>query len=209
MGTRRSPISILTARAASRVATGAEDESGAVLILALIFIIAIAVIMLSLLSLTGNDIINASNLQSERSLAYAADGATTASIQAVRYSDTQFSTSATQPCMPDDASSVDVDGVKITVACDGTSMDAEATPSCLANRSTLACTTRVVRFFACTVGGPSCSAGSSNLVLQAEVAFDDYSDPPESTDVCAPSTGTETCGSGMAVVFWSVVGTNT
>jgi hypothetical protein len=207
MGNRHSPSSMLRERR-SRITSGVEDDSGAVLILALIFIIAIALIMLSLLSLTGNDIINASNLQSERALDYAADGATTASVQAVRYANTQFSGSSPQACMPNGAPSIELDSVTIIVECEGTSNDSQAAPACMANRSTLACTTRVVRLFACTTGGPSCTAGSSALVLQAEVAFDDYSSPPGSADVCAPSTGTETCGSGMAVVFWSLRGSN-
>jgi hypothetical protein len=209
MGNRRSPSSMLS-DTRSRITSGVKDDSGAVLILALIFIIAIALIMLSLLSLTGNDIINASNLQSERALDYAADGATTASVQAVRYSNTQFSESSSQPCMPNGASSIEVDGVNIVVECEIPPSHAPPNSPCPydAYHTPLACTTRVVRFFACTTGGPSCAAGSPALVVQAEVAFDDYPDPPGSADVCTPSTGTETCGIGMAVVFWSLRGSN-
>ena len=206
MGPRRSPSSPLTERRPP-ITSGVKDDSGAVLILALIFIIAIALIMLSLLSLTGNDIINASNLQSERALDYAADGATTASVQAVRYSSTQFSQSSPQLCMPNGATSIEVDAVPIVVECENTSSRAQPNSPC-PYHSALACTTRVVRFFVCTTGGPSCAAGSPDLVVQAEVAFDDFPDTPGSADVCAPSTGTETCGIGMAVVFWSLRGTN-
>ncbi len=207
MGSRRSPVSTLTGRGSSRFATRVEDDSGAVLILALVFIIAIALIMLSLLSLTGNDIINASNLQSERSLDYAADGATTASMQAVRYSNTLGSSSAAQPCMPNGASSITVNGVQVTVDC---ARGRRPNPMCIKpNPSSLMCTTRVVDFFACGGAGSSCTATSQALVLSAQAAFDDYPSSPGSTDNCSVSTGTETCGIGMAVDSWSVRGANT
>jgi len=63
-----------------------RDDAGAVLILALVFIIVIAVVVLALVNLSGNDLLNTSNLKKQRSLEYAADGATTAAVQAVRNS---------------------------------------------------------------------------------------------------------------------------
>lgn len=182
-------------------------DDGAVLILALVFIVAIALILSSLLSLTGNDILNASNLQSQRAVAYAADGATTAAIQAVRYSDTPFTTP--QSCLPNGAPSISLDGLVMSVTCDGKSQNGRDTPGCYkdVSNSNLPCTTRVVNFVACS-GVSICSAASSSWLLQATVAFDDYkpNPPADPVDVCALSNGTETCGIGMAVVSWLVGG---
>ena len=62
-----------------------RDQEGAALLLALVFILFISLIMIAIVTLSGTDILNTSNLQNERSLEYSAEGAVQAAIQAVRY----------------------------------------------------------------------------------------------------------------------------
>ena len=63
----------------------AGGESGAILILALVFLLVAGVIIGSLVTWSSNDILNTSNLQGGRSLVYSADGATDVAIQSARY----------------------------------------------------------------------------------------------------------------------------
>src|SRR6202035_47505 len=84
------------------------DESGAVLVLALVFVIVMAIALLAVVSFAGDGLRNSANLKGQRALEYAADSATTAAIQTVRYSYYAFDGSPpTNPsntgCLPDGA----------------------------------------------------------------------------------------------------------
>jgi hypothetical protein len=61
------------------------DETGAVLILALVFLLVAGVIIGSLVTWSSDDLLNTSNLQGSRSLVYSAGGATDIAIQGARY----------------------------------------------------------------------------------------------------------------------------
>lgn len=61
-----------------------RDESGAALIIALIFVIAVALIITALISLTGTNLASTANLQNDRSTEYAVDGVIDGGIQVVR-----------------------------------------------------------------------------------------------------------------------------
>jgi hypothetical protein len=62
-----------------------RDESGAVLVLALIFTMVVALVVGSLAMASANDILNIANFKSSRSTLAAAEGATQAQIGAMRY----------------------------------------------------------------------------------------------------------------------------
>ena len=62
-----------------------DREEGAILLLALVFVLVISLLLVALVSLAGNDLLNVSHLKSLRSLEYASDGAVDSAIQAVRY----------------------------------------------------------------------------------------------------------------------------
>ena len=64
-----------------------RGEEGATLILALVFVLLTSVIMLAIVTLSGTDILNTTNLQNERALEYSAEGAVQSAVQAVRYLD--------------------------------------------------------------------------------------------------------------------------
>jgi hypothetical protein len=190
-------------RAPGRPGFASQGEDGAVLLLALVFILVIAIVLTSLLTFTGNDLTNTSNLRSQRSLEYAADGATDAALQAVRYSESAYR-GGPQPCMPDDAPFMSINGDEITVDCGNGTRSART--SCIST-SVLPCETRSVNLYACE-GTGTCTSTSSRLQLQAVVAFDDYSSSNVLMCQRGGSASTATCGTGMAVVSWVVRGAN-
>ena len=71
-----------------------RDETGAVLVLALVFLGVAGVIIGSLVTWSSNDLLNTSNLQGARSLAYSAGGATDVAIQSARYTSPDSLTTA-------------------------------------------------------------------------------------------------------------------
>jgi hypothetical protein len=181
----------------------AGGEGGAILILALVFILLISLSVLGLLTFGGNGIKDATSLQGQRSLEYAADGATTAAIQAVRYSYYAFNgppttntnfTNAPGDCLPDgavltlpDTASMTIDGVTMTVTCTGA----------LYTIPTPQQNTRVITFYACLQG--SCT--SSNAILAATVAFQDLS--PGGIYGCYDAPDSTTCGTGVVIQSWT------
>src|ERR1700691_1318425 len=70
-----------------RLGKGPRGEEGATLILALVFVLLTSVVMLAIVTLSGTNILNTTNLQNERSLEYSAEGAVQTAVQAVRYLD--------------------------------------------------------------------------------------------------------------------------
>ncbi len=68
-----------------------RDEQGATLVLALVFMIIIALVLVPLVTLSGNGLQNTSNLLQEQSLEYRSNGAVEVAIQTVRYTDTSYS----------------------------------------------------------------------------------------------------------------------
>ncbi len=62
-----------------------HDDAGVTLILALIFLVAISMTLLALLNLSTTNLVSSSNLQSQASLEYSADGVTDSAVQWVRY----------------------------------------------------------------------------------------------------------------------------
>ena len=85
--TRRSVTARRTRRTGERTQANARppDESGAVLVLALVFMIATALVVTGLTAWSGNDIKNIGNLKVARSALYASGGATQTAISNVRY----------------------------------------------------------------------------------------------------------------------------
>jgi hypothetical protein len=64
-----------------------HDEQGAVLLLAVIFVIIISLVLVALVSLAGNDLKNTSNVITQQTLEYSATAATNMAIQNVQYTD--------------------------------------------------------------------------------------------------------------------------
>jgi hypothetical protein len=185
-----------------------DDESGAVLILALIFVLVVTLSIFGLITFGGVGILNSTNLQGQRSLEYAADGATSAAIEAVRYSDDSFHDYRPEDCLPDGAvltlvtdpstnpplgesttSQMSIDGDAMMVDCI-TGLPNSSVPQF----------TRVVTFYACLQTAAPCTA--NNSIVAATVDFEDVSSA--GVDDCLSSTDSSTCGSGEVISSWVV-----
>jgi hypothetical protein len=108
---------------AGRIRAARRDESGAALILALVFVIVGALSLGGLLTFAGSALLDTANLKSARALDYAADGATDIAIQAVRYTPDAYQKPTGRPLTPPQnclgPSSVQIDGYLVAVDCSG------------------------------------------------------------------------------------------
>ncbi len=173
-----------------RRSTG-SDERGAVLVLALVFLVSVSAIVGGLATWTTNDLNNTTHFASARSLQFAASSATETAIQNIRYapllSTTQtLNASPPSACWGTSPSIVTTNGSTMAVWC-----STVWTPT--------SANTRVVTFSTClsTVSAAACAL---NPYLQAVVTFDDY----PSGVVSAP-TGAQCvayCGTGITVNSW-------
>jgi len=133
-----------------------RGENGAVLILALIFVIVTGVVGVALASLTSTNLSATSGLQAKRGAEFAADAAVDAAVQIVRYSGATFTSGTWAPCAPN-TQPLTMDGSTIWV-------------ECTLGTATAPTGGRAVEFQACGVDPvPTCTA----VDLTAQVAFDD------------------------------------
>lgn len=180
-----------------------RDESGATLILALIFVIVSAIIVLSLLNLNSNDIVSSGTLRNERSVEYAADGATDAAIQGVRYAYLGINASPA-PCLYDPSTqalfnNMTLNGTTIAVECSG-------------EASTPSTGYRTIQFYACASATNSCPDANlstgTGVLLEATVVFDDVSSstasPPDFFNCNSNPSDQTTCGTSYAITNWIV-----
>jgi hypothetical protein len=170
------------------------NQEGAILILALVFILLISFSVLGLLTFGGTGITDATSLQGQRALQYAADGAVTASIQSVRYSSNYYNVvnqNPTTDCLPNGATSMTLDGDQITVGCTGTL----ALPVPQQN-------TRVITFYAClgSATGTASPCLYSNAIVAATVDFQDVTS--SGFYDCSDPADSLTCGTGMTISSW-------
>lgn len=179
-----------------------RPEDGAILILALVFILIVSLSTLGLITFGGVGLKDATSLQGQRSLEYAADGATEAAVQAVRYSSLAFSYPPVD-CLPDGAILTMPDSVTMTINGDLMVVDCAATvlPSNLPARPL----DRVIAFYACPLNAligtpPTCFSG--NAVVAATIDFQDVS--PSGVHQCSSASGSATCGTGVATISWVV-----
>lgn len=185
-----------------------RNDEGAVLILALIFMLIVSLAIYGLVTFGGVGILNATSLKGQRSLEYAADGATSTAIQAVRYSPYAFSNPQPESCLPDGAelqltsSSNEASGTNFI-----TINDVTMGVDCIASiASTTPQFTRVVTFYACLQpNAPTTPTAcvASNSIVAATVDFEDVNS--SGVDNCSVSSDTlSTCGMGEEVASWTV-----
>jgi hypothetical protein len=166
-----------------------RDETGAALVLALVFVVAVGGIIGGLADLVTNDVSNSTQFASVRSLQYAATSATNLAIESIRYTPL-LGTNQTLNASPPGS-------------CGAPSSPAEGSEQSMAVWCSTAwnptsADTRVVTLSTCPIGIP---AGACALAptLQAKVTFDDYGpglSPPD-TEECVIY-----CGAGMNVDSW-------
>lgn len=173
------------------------------MILALVFVIIVTFSVFGLITFGGVGIKNTVGLKSQRALEYAADGATTAAIQAVRYSYLPFSAYPPSDCLPDGAVLSASDNVTMTINGDQMVVDCSSTilPSNLSPRPQ----DRVIAFYACTSsqlsGGPQNYCFAGNSIVTATVDFQDVS--TGGVYQCS-NINTTTCGTGESIISWVV-----
>jgi hypothetical protein len=172
---------------------GRRDESGAVIILALVFLVAVSVMVLALAGSTSNDLANSLNFTSARTVDNAASNAIDVAIESMRYTPllTAGSTDQTLNASPP----------SYCWGGPGNSQLANIDVWCSTVWNPASANTRVVTFSACqsTAGAVACAL---HPLLQAVVTFDDYP-----VGVSAPNTAqcAVYCGTGMTVnsLIWS------
>jgi hypothetical protein len=179
-----------------RHAAPGDNESGAVIILALVFLIAVGGVIAALTGLVGSDLVNTTHFATDRSVTYAADSATEIAMWSTRNSYTTPTSTPSFGLCPGTASPLQpLDGIYIQEWCStasGTSLDA----------------TRVVTLEACEVASPSGIASVCGApMLTAVVTFNDFSiataptPPGPNVDDCTAKT-VVTCGTTMTINSW-------
>jgi hypothetical protein len=172
-----------------------EDEAGAVLILALVFILATSLVIAGLLAWSGRDLSNVSSFQQNRVQNNAMNSAVETAIQSVRYSPTACPSGGLQVPVPNPNSQFNQ---VIDVWC-----------STLTNNGSIQ--TRTVTLAACpdtafTKGQCTNGFASPNPppYLTVVVIFDDYADVNGIPPVASPTYHcTVTCGATMGVQSWT------
>ncbi len=165
-----------------------RDEAGAVLVLALLFVLVVGAVVGSIATWATNDLNNTAKFTSARTLQYAFNGATEVAVQNIRYTPLLATTVPGPASCWSGSSTVTIDNQNIDVWCSTTYNP--TSPS-----------TRVVTLNACLhgVSATTCAANTSNPTLQAVVTFDDY---PTGTNPPNPAACVVYCGTSMTVNSW-------
>jgi Tfp pilus assembly protein PilX len=161
-------------------------DTGAVLVLALVFLVVVSLIGGTLVAWVGNDLRNTTHLKGDRTFQYAASGVTEIEIQGVRYIYT--ANVAWSNCTPGGGASFTLDSQALEVFCN----------TALAPTSAA---TRVVTLDTCP-SSESQSTCTANPYLQAIVTFNDYSNA--NSYHCTSATDEATCGTGMSISSWII-----
>jgi hypothetical protein len=172
----------------------ARGETGAALVLALVFMVAIGLMVGAMAAWTGNSLKNVGNFQSARNENYALYGATQTAIQNIRYNPLLGAGQTLNANPPYDCwepSPVPTPPQQSQVTLNGFTVDV----FCSTVWNPTSASTRVVTVSACVVQttAQSCVATPG---LQTIVTFDDYSTGNPSIN---PGVCTSTCGAGMTV----------
>jgi hypothetical protein len=165
------------------------DEAGATLVLALVFMIVVALVLLALVTFSGNGILNTSNLLQQQSLEYRSAGAVEVAIQTVRYTDTTYTGGS---CFGCGSPTVQIgqalpNNPPVHVTC-STVPVSQLPPN--------TGVTREINVYAC--GSSSC--GANNYTVWATVDFQDGS-------TCSV-TSLGTCGQTESIKSWLVHNAN-
>src|SRR5665213_3359951 len=177
---------------------GAQSETGAVLILALVYLVSVSAIIAALSGWAINDLNDTSHFTSGFARQNAASSATEVAIQNVRYSSTPLvqapNTNPPVSCLGPNATPP---SVTITNGpnSDPTYYTDTIAVWCSTVWAPTSSTTRTVTFWACEspVGGTTFTECQASQILKAVVVFDDY---PSSLSAPIDGQCNVWCGSG-------------
>jgi hypothetical protein len=174
-----------------------SDEQGAVLVMALIFILAVGLVLLAIAQLAGTSLLNTSNLRAERTTEANAENAAMISAQLVR---------TTAPCAPgSNGCLLPYDGS--SNPCPGSGAVPSEVVMCQLSWNASSPSTRIVQMYVCSASqAASCtSSASPKVVLYAVVTYGDVpANNPGLYDCGPPPSGHTTCGIDMTVNNWDV-----
>jgi hypothetical protein len=186
-----------------------DDESGALLILALVFLTVISVLCASLSMWATNNLNNTGKFATALSIQSASNSVTQLAVQDVRYNfmDSTLNQSPPQPCWTPDASLAPVSQQQF-----GIEPVVNVAVWCSTQWNPLSANTRVVTFSACPE--PAFASGTTvaainqaatvcalNPFLQAVVEFDDFPNTISAAN-CSPQSNM-TCGTTFTVLSWA------
>ena len=193
---------------------GGADEAGSSLIVALVLLLAVGPILAALTSLTGNNVISTSNLQTQRGLEFGAASVVEGAIATTRHQPPSSLQSPSCGPFPSGASSyLSVDGFKLLVECE------IGIPEPCTNSVPTQCGSgnyfvRNAEFDACLwqSGGITWAACHAKPIIVATVVFSDVSSAPGCTTGYSTSSGGAYCygytgnwwGTGMTIASWVV-----
>jgi len=149
--------------------------------------IVIALVLLGVVTLSGNDLLNTSHLLDQQSLEYRSSGAMQVAIQSVRYTDTDFS--SLSPCLASNA--------PILIGQNSPPVYVDCVTVPLSKLPANTGVSREINFYACGTSATTCSP--SNYTVWATV---DFVDPP----TCA--SGTNGACPSESVKSWLVHNAN-
>lgn len=192
----RSRLGATVKRSRTRLAPESSDrsEKGASLILALVFIVVVAVIVGAISSLAINNLNNTTHFNSASALDYSASNVANLAIQSVRYNPQTVNGVAAACWTPSGGtlSEEQFNGLTVAIWCNSAIHPGSSQ-------------SRVVTMYACedsSTGAPITEAScQSKPLLTLVEAYDDYS--AAGTDTCALSPSNATCGFGASTLVWT------
>ena len=194
-------------RRSERSATPADDESGAILVLALVFLVAVSLIVTGLLTFVGTSLSATGTFQNERNVEYALTDAVNLAIQNTRY---QFDAGSPTPFLNNPSPEL---CATYSVPNETVSVDAY----CSMVWQPFSANTRVFTYVACPAPAQSVATSAEDCaaqpLLQDIVAFYDYptggaASPSPNPTPCTPiqpingSPGNGSCGETMTQISW-------
>jgi hypothetical protein len=154
-------------------------------VLALVFMVVIALMLVAVVQFSGNDLLNTSNLLKEQALEYGAEGGANVAIQTVRYSNDTYSYTNPGPCFSGNSA--------ITTGSHAPGVYV----SCESVATTNTGVSREISFYVC-LSQSGCSV--TNYVVSATVDF---------VDGTTCSTGSiSACGATESIKSWLVHNAN-
>ena len=174
-------------------------ETGSSLILALVFLVTIALVISALASWTTNNLNNTRTFQYNTSELYAASGATQVAVRASRYTYPTNTSSLGYVC-PGTDTPQNLNGVAIQDWC----VTTPYVSTTVTRRLTI--TACLMPSIASSLTGP-CQVGETTVppVLTAVVDFNDNTTAVNpATPNCTSTSNQSTCGAAMTVVSWVV-----
>jgi hypothetical protein len=212
---RRTHALIASRRSDRATATNRRsgDESGAVIILALVFLVAVSLIVTGMLTWVGASLHATGSFQNERDVEYAATDAVNLAIQNTRYT---FDYGTTNPNVSPATPMLNNPTPELCATYQVSGQTTSVDVYCSMVWNAYSANTRTFTYSACSTGSPSnakpadCAA---KPLLQAIVAFDDYpsgvATPSPNPTPCTPilpqtpgGLANGSCGVSMTQVSW-------